>query len=88
MSINSQLFNKSEGNYDLFNLGVNKVDYSNATVISDGYLGDYWNDGISKHPDITTDSVGNLHVVWSDDTDGVWGTDDEIMYANYTDENC
>ncbi|MFX0187848.1 MAG: Ig-like domain-containing protein [Candidatus Hodarchaeota archaeon] len=57
---------------------------SNATVISDGFAGSYWNNDTSKVPKIAVDSSDNLHVIWEDDTDGVWGNDWEIMYANYT----
>lgn len=57
--------------------------WSFAAVISDGYMGDYWNDDWSGTPDIAIDSSGNIHVVWVDDTDGVWGTDAETMYVNY-----
>ncbi len=55
--------------------------WSNATVISDVYG---WNDGGSYEPDIAIDKNDNIHVVWEDITDGEWGTDKEIMYANYT----
>ncbi len=61
--------------------------WSNITIISDGYNSIYWNDGSSVDPDITIDSLGNIHVVWHDDTVGVWsggGGDTEIMYASYT----
>jgi len=58
--------------------------WSNATVISDGYGGSYWNDGDSWHPAIAVDSSNAVHVVWYDDTHGVWGIDTEIMYATYT----
>jgi hypothetical protein len=58
--------------------------WSNITVISDGYSGAYWNDGNSYEPSIAVDNEDNLHVVWYDYTDGVWGTDTEIMYAKYT----
>ena len=58
--------------------------WSNATVISDGYNGSYWNDGESYDPTIAVDSSNAVHVVWYDYTDGVWGTDIEIMYATYT----
>ncbi len=57
--------------------------WSNATVISDDYTG--WNDGSSYYPNIDIDNNGNLHVVWSEFTDGEWGTDTEIMYVNYID---
>ncbi len=56
--------------------------WSNATVISDDSTG--WNDGNSFSPSITTDENGNIHVVWRDDTNGEWGTDEEIMYTNCT----
>ncbi|MHA1299026.1 MAG: sialidase family protein [Candidatus Helarchaeota archaeon] len=56
--------------------------WSNATVISDDSTG--WNDKDSYGPSIAVDNTGILHVVWEDETDGVWGTDTEIMYANYT----
>ncbi|MBA7702117.1 hypothetical protein ES703_110874 [subsurface metagenome] len=58
--------------------------WSNVTVISDGYAGVYWNDGSSDDPDIAADDSGGIHVVWWDDTSGVWGTDPEIMYISYT----
>ncbi len=58
--------------------------WSNATVISDGYDGSYWNDGSSYHPAIAVDSSNKVHVVWYDYTVGVWGVDGEIMYATYT----
>jgi len=54
--------------------------WSNVTIISDDSTG--WNDGSSEFPDIAIDGNGNLHVVWSDDTDGEWGTDKEIMYSS------
>ncbi len=58
--------------------------WSNATVISDGYNGSYWNTGISENPIITVDNLGTVHVVWEDYTYGIWGVDSEIMYVNYT----
>ena len=59
--------------------------WSNATVISDGYNNSYWNTGISAYPAIAANSTGTIHVIWTDFTAGVWGTDIEIMYVNYTD---
>ncbi len=59
--------------------------WSNITIISDGYNGYYWNDQVSTDPDISVDNSGTIHVVWQDNTNGVWGTDGEIMYVNYTD---
>ncbi len=58
--------------------------WSNATVISDGYSGVYWNDAGSYKPAVAVDSSNIVHVVWHDYTDGPWGTDIEIMYASYT----
>ena len=58
--------------------------WSNATLISDGYNGSYWNGGNSYHPVIATDSNDKVHVVWYDYTVGAWGTDAEIWYATYT----
>ena len=72
-------------NYDFQNFKLNEVEYSNVTVISDGYMGSYWNDQSSGMPDIAIDPSGIIHVVWEDDTDGIWGTDHEIMYAHYKD---
>ncbi len=57
---------------------------SNATVISDGYDNYYWNNGSSIRPSIAVDLHGKIHVVWQDDTDGIWAIDDEIMYVSYT----
>ncbi|KKM60832.1 hypothetical protein LCGC14_1537820 [marine sediment metagenome] len=58
--------------------------WSNASVISDGFDGVYWNDGDSLEPAVAVDSNNTVHVVWYDYTDGPWGTDVEILYANYT----
>jgi hypothetical protein len=54
-----------------------------VVVISDGYDGTYWNDGGSRASAITVDSSDRVHVVWEDFTNGVWGTDSEIMYVNF-----
>ncbi len=59
------------------------VDFSNATVVSDGFNSSYWNDGHSYDPSIAVDSSDKVHTVWEDHTDGVWGADTEIMYATY-----
>ncbi|MHA1385560.1 MAG: hypothetical protein ACTSR3_17535 [Candidatus Helarchaeota archaeon] len=56
--------------------------WSNATVISD--QDPWWNNGNSYNPSMAVDNNGVIHVVWYDDTDGAWGEDKEIMYANYT----
>ncbi len=73
----------SSSTYDYYYLKSSAVDFSNATVISDGYDGTYWNDGKSYDAAIAVDSSDRVHVVWEDYTDGVWGTDSEIMYATY-----
>jgi len=67
-------------NYDLKS---SAVDFSNATVVSDGFNSNYWNDGHSYDPSIAVDSSDKVHAVWEDHTDGVWGADTEIMYATY-----
>ncbi|KKK89371.1 hypothetical protein LCGC14_2733760, partial [marine sediment metagenome] len=66
------------------NIKLSAVDYSNATVVSDGFSGIYWNDDVSWEPAIAVDSSDAVHVVWQDTTNGIWGTDLEIMYAKYT----
>jgi len=55
--------------------------WSNATIISDGYGGIYWNDDTSDTPSIAVNNDGTIHVVWYDNTDGPWGDDGEIMYT-------
>jgi hypothetical protein len=67
-----------------FNLKSSTADFSNATVISDGFGGVYWNDDTSFIPAVAVDSSNSVHVVWFDHTDGPWGTDPEIMYAKKT----
>jgi hypothetical protein len=74
----------SSSTYDYYDLKSSVVDFSNATVISDGYSGVYWNDGSSSETAIAVDSSDRVHVVWADETDGVWGADTEIMYVNFT----
>ncbi|NVM04730.1 MAG: hypothetical protein HWN67_20590 [Candidatus Helarchaeota archaeon] len=69
----------SVDNKNIFSLSTS---WANATVISDDPTG--WNNGDSWYPAIAIDSAGNVHVVWEDWTIGEWGTDIEIMYANYT----
>ncbi|MFX0037043.1 MAG: hypothetical protein ACFE9I_15540 [Candidatus Hermodarchaeota archaeon] len=58
--------------------------WSNVTIISDGHGGTWWNLGESENVDISADDRGIIHVVWEDSTNGTWGTDDEIMYSNWT----
>ena len=61
------------------------ITWSNATIISDGYNGTYWNNADSTEPCIKTDNGGIIHVVWDDDTEGIWGTDPEVMYVSSVD---
>ncbi|MFW9877134.1 MAG: hypothetical protein ACFFG0_28930 [Candidatus Thorarchaeota archaeon] len=79
----SEPTHKFDGFGESFNVKTSSSIYTNATVISDGFGGTYWNDGSSYTPSIATDNSGNIHVVWRDDTDGPWGVDTEIMYASY-----
>ncbi|TXT60344.1 MAG: exported protein of unknown function [Promethearchaeota archaeon] len=58
--------------------------YSNATIISDGHNGIFWNDDICASPKLVADNEGRIHAVWHDYTAGPWGTDIEIMYSIYT----
>jgi len=74
----------SSSTYDYYDLKSSAVDFSNATVVSDGFNSSYWNDGHSYDPVIAVDSSDKLHVVWEDQTAGAWGIDVEIMYATYT----
>ena len=67
-----------------YGLRSSAVNFSNATVVSDGFNGTYWNDGSSYDPAIAVDSSDKVHAVWEDITYGVWGFDTEIMYATYT----
>ncbi|MHA1509600.1 MAG: hypothetical protein ACTSO6_12955 [Promethearchaeota archaeon] len=72
----------SSSTYDYYDLKLSSVDFSNATVVSDGFNSSYWNDAGSYNPAIAVDS-DKVHLVWEDYTDGVWGADAEIMYATY-----
>ncbi|KKM18853.1 hypothetical protein LCGC14_1661520 [marine sediment metagenome] len=78
------MFIIQDKNNDVLNLKFSDVDYTNATVISDGFNDIYWNNEHSYRPAIITDDSGKIHVVWEDITPGVWGTDREIMYVSYT----
>ncbi len=83
-TFNLSIFLGQEKNNDVQNLKSSFIDYTNATVISDGYGGIFWNDGFSQYPAIAIDDSGKTHVVWEDSSTGPWGTDNEIMYASYT----
>ncbi len=69
------------GDREIMYANYTAAGWSNATAISDLYG---WNNGDSYWPSVAVDGSGNVHVVWHDDTNGEWGTDIEIMYANYT----
>jgi len=62
--------------------------WSYPIVISDGYNGVYWNNDWSGQPAIATDSNNQVHVVWYDETDGIWGNDNEIMYVRLSSPFC
>ncbi|MFX1313840.1 MAG: Ser-Thr-rich GPI-anchored membrane family protein [Promethearchaeota archaeon] len=66
------------------NISTNGFNYDNVTIISDDINGLFWNDGPSTNPEIAIDNLNNIHAVWSDGTDGSWGSDDEILYINCT----
>ena len=71
--------------YEIMYVSNNGTGWTNATVISDGYNGTYWNDGISRFPSIAADTNGKVHVSWVDTTEGPWGggwSDKEIMYVS------
>ena len=55
--------------------------WSNATVISDGFGGVFWNDAPSSLPFITA-GTDEVYIVWGDETNGVWGTDTEILFTS------
>ncbi|MBN1214658.1 MAG: winged helix-turn-helix transcriptional regulator [Candidatus Lokiarchaeota archaeon] len=61
------------------------ISWSNATVISDGFDGIYWNNGVSTYPDMVIDNSNTIHIVWEDETDGIWGSDTKIMYISSLD---
>ncbi|MBY9006588.1 MAG: hypothetical protein KGD63_07495, partial [Candidatus Lokiarchaeota archaeon] len=56
--------------------------YNNLIIISDDNTN--WNNDDSHVPSLALDNNGREHIVWEDDTDGIWDTDTEIMYAYNT----
>ncbi len=66
---------------DLSSVPLKSTAWTNASVISDDATD--WNTGNSRYPEIAIDGNGVVHVVWSDYTTGIWGTDAEIFYASY-----
>lgn len=68
--------------YDIWYSNKIGSEWSVPDVISDDTT--IWNKGTSDAPEMAIDSQNNLHVVWSDYTDGWWGTDWEIMYTTNT----
>ena len=79
VALNPTIASSSTDN--IYDLKSSAVDFSNATVVSDGYDGSYWNGGSSYDPAIAVDSSDKVHEVWQDYTNGVWGIDYEIMYV-------
>jgi len=77
----------SPSSYNDYDLKSSAVDFSNATVVSDGFDNNYWNDGGSSYTAIAVDSSDKVHIVWQDTTNGVWGIDTEIMHATYTESS-
>ncbi|MBD3227465.1 MAG: hypothetical protein GF329_04680 [Candidatus Lokiarchaeota archaeon] len=77
-------FDSGDSEIFYINYTLTKGFFSNATIISDGFLGSYWNDESSSIPEIAIDKNDILHVIWEDQTDGKWGSDQEIMYVNRT----
>ena len=67
--------------YEIMHCFYNGIKWSNPSVISDGYEGIYWNDGSSHDPQLAIDISGNIHIVWKDNTVGIWGTNPKILYA-------
>ena len=79
------LSNQSQNNIESTALKASNIKYENATIISDGYNGTYWNNEWSQQQAIAVDNSGTIHVVWSDETEGPWNDgiwDSEIMYAS------
>ena len=59
----------------------NGTGWSNVTILSDDKT--HWNIGASHYPSIAIDDNDKIHVVWHDETNGIWGTDNEIMYTYF-----
>ncbi len=55
--------------------------WPNATCVSDGYAGVYWNDQSSSNTAVMAGPDGAVHVVWEEYTVGPWGGDGEIFHA-------
>ena len=65
VALNTTITSSStSNNYDLKS---SAVDFSNGTVVSDGYDDIYWNDGDSGDPAIAVDSSDKVHAVWYDE---------------------
>ncbi|MBN1216811.1 MAG: exo-alpha-sialidase, partial [Candidatus Lokiarchaeota archaeon] len=59
------------------------IGWSNVTIISDGYMGYYWNDGSKSEPKLAIDGNNKIHVVWEDGIDSPFPSADNIMYVSY-----
>ena len=68
----------------LYTSSSNGFTWSDVSCVSKGDSSN-WNNDWSFDPSISVDNIGNIHVVWQDHTDGIWGTDSEIMYATSSD---
>ncbi len=53
----------SESKADINNLKSSNIKKLNATIISDGFNKNIWNNGTSTMSDITIDNNGTIHVV-------------------------
>jgi hypothetical protein len=71
---------KEKDNLTSMQTAQNTLD--NIRVISDD--SSLWNNEDSRYSSIAIDSSNSIHVVWQDETIGLWGDDIEIMYCNYT----
>jgi hypothetical protein len=67
----------------MYSLYTQKLGWTYPKVISDGYMGVFWNDGTAENPRIAIGTNNDIHVVWTDYMDGEWGSDSEIFYVRY-----
>ena len=64
---------------------MDRISWSTITIISDD--SNLWNNGDSNNPAIAAGKDGSIHIVWDDDTNGVWGNDKEIIYRDFPGSN-
>ena len=65
---------------DILYSSYDGVEWSKITIISDNNTN--WNNGNSILPFIAIDINDKIHIVWEDNTDGIWGSDREIFYSS------